>query len=391
NYNNSTCSPSLRFVTRRIEFFSQTLSIPYESMVVLRVPKKHNLYTITLNNLRPRGNLACLVAHASVDESVKWHRRMGHVNYKNMNKLAKGNLVRGLPPKLFKNDHACVACCKGKQHKASYKAIDAVSSIFKPLQFLHIDLFGPTSIRSIDHKYYCLMIINDYSRFCWVFFLEHKDETYHILKDFVNLVENQLNKKVKAIRCDNGTEFKNALMIELYGSKWIKREYSNARTPQQNRVAERKNRTLIKATRTMLADSNDHLGKFDGKADEGYIVGYSESNKAYRVYNVPNKRVEETMKELARLKGQAQRATSDAESLGLGFANDAEELQSQASAKIDRKSTTGGCQFLGRRLILWQCKKQTIMATSSTEAEYVAAASSCGQLKTQFFTNELRT
>nr|GFB00669.1 putative ribonuclease H-like domain-containing protein [Tanacetum cinerariifolium] len=91
--------------------------------------------------------------------------------------------------------------------------------------------------------------------FCWVFFLEHKDETYLIFKNFINLVENQLNKKVKAIRCDTGTEFKNAYMIELCGSKGIKREYSNPRTPQQNGVAERKNKTLIEVARTMLADS----------------------------------------------------------------------------------------------------------------------------------------
>ncbi|GJU33260.1 putative ribonuclease H-like domain-containing protein [Tanacetum coccineum] len=148
---------------------SKDFMLPDESIVVLRVPRKHNLYTINLNNLSPRGNLACLVAKASVDESVKWHRRMGHVNYKNMNRLVKGNLVRGLPPKLFKNDHTCVACCKGKQHKASYKAITAVSSISESLQLLHMDLFGPTSIRSIDHKYYCLVITDDYSRFCWVY------------------------------------------------------------------------------------------------------------------------------------------------------------------------------------------------------------------------------
>nr|GEV66738.1 putative ribonuclease H-like domain-containing protein [Tanacetum cinerariifolium] len=271
------------------------------------------------------GNLACLVAHASFDESVKWHRQIVHVNYKNMNRLVKGNLVRGLPSKLFKNGHTCVACCKGKQHKASYKAINAVSSISEPLQLLYMDLFGPTSIRSIDYKYYCLVITDDYSRFCWVFFLEHKDETYPILKNFINLVENQLNKK---------------------------REYSNPRTPQQNRAAERKNKTLIEAAKTMLADcklptmfwteavrtacyvlnrvsvtsphnktpyalltrnipfvshfkpfgchvtilnTSDHLVKFDGKANEGYIVGYSASNKAYRGYNVPNKRVEESM------------------------------------------------------------------------------------------------
>ncbi|GKF57227.1 putative ribonuclease H-like domain-containing protein, partial [Tanacetum coccineum] len=87
------------------------------------------------------------------------------------NLLVKGNLVRGLPP------------------------ITVVSSISEPLQLLHMDLFGPTSIRSIDHKYYYLVITDDYSRFCWVFFLEHMDETYPILKDFLNLVENQLNKK----------------------------------------------------------------------------------------------------------------------------------------------------------------------------------------------------
>ncbi|GJR18793.1 putative ribonuclease H-like domain-containing protein [Tanacetum coccineum] len=292
---------------------SKDFMLPDESMVVLRVPRKHNLYTINLNNLSPRGNLACLVAKASVDESVKWHRRMGHVNYKKMNRLVKGNLVRGLPPKLFKNDHTCVACCKGKQHKASYKAITAVSSISEPLQLLHMDLFGPTSIRSIDHKYYCLVITDDYSRFCWVFFLEHKDETYPILKDFINLVENQLNKKVKAIRCDNGIEFKNAHIIELCGLKEIKRDYSNARTPQQNRVAERKNRTHIEAARTIphyktpyaLLTGNipsvSHFKPFGchvtilNTSDKGYIVGYSASNKAYRVYNVPTKRVEETM------------------------------------------------------------------------------------------------
>nr|GEV45209.1 putative ribonuclease H-like domain-containing protein [Tanacetum cinerariifolium] len=272
---------------------SKDFKLPYNSMVVLKVPRKHNLYTINLNDLCPRGNLVCLVAHASFDE--------------------------------------------GKQHKASYKAINAVSSISEPLQLLYMDLFGPTSIRSIDHKFYCLVITDDYSHFCWVFFLEHKDETYPIFKNFINLVENQLNKKVKAIRCDNGTEFKNAHMIELCRSKGIKREYSNPRTPQQNGIAERKNKTLIEAARTMLADSklptmfwteavrtacyvlnrvsitsphnktpyalltgniptvsyfkpfgchvtilntSNHLGKFDGKADEGYIVRYSSSNQS---------------------------------------------------------------------------------------------------------------
>ncbi|GJX15046.1 putative ribonuclease H-like domain-containing protein [Tanacetum coccineum] len=311
---------------------TKDFKLPDETQVLLKVPRKHNLYSFNLEDLAPQGDLACLLAKATLDESTQWHRRLGHVNFKNMNKLVKGNLVRGLPPKLFQNDHTCVACNKGKQHKVSYKAKTVVSSFSEPLQMLHMDLFGPTSVRSISHKFYCLVITDAFSRFSWVFFLAKKDETVGILKEFIKLVKNQLNKKVKVIRCDNGTKFKNRDLIEFCGSKGIKRDYSNARTPQQNGVAERKNRTLIEAARTMLADSFlptmfwteavatacyvlnrvlvtnphnktpyelltgivptisylkpfgchvtilntiDQLGKFDGKSDEGFLVGYS--------------------------------------------------------------------------------------------------------------------
>ncbi|GKA55709.1 putative ribonuclease H-like domain-containing protein [Tanacetum coccineum] len=191
---------------------------------------------------------------ATIDESNLWHRRLGHINLKTMNKLVRGNLIRGLPSKLFKNDHCYVACQKGKQHKASCKT-KLESSISHPLQMLHIDLFGPTFVRSINHKIYCLVVTNDYSKFSWVFFLATKDETSGILKTFITGIENQINHKVKIIRCDNGTEFKNNDMNQFCGMKGIKREFSVARTPQQNGVAERKNRTLIEAARTMLADS----------------------------------------------------------------------------------------------------------------------------------------
>ncbi|GJS94889.1 putative ribonuclease H-like domain-containing protein [Tanacetum coccineum] len=309
-----------------------------ESQVLLRVPRQSNKYSFDINNVVPSRDLTCLFAKAIIDESKLWHRRLGHVNFKTMNKLVKGNLVRGLPSKIFDNDHTCVACQKGKQHKASCKA-KLMSSISQPLQMLHMDLFGPTSVRSINHKTYCLVVTDDFSRFSWVFFLASKDETSGILKRFITEIENQLNHKVKVIRCDNGTEFKNREMNEFCGLKGIKREFSVARTPQQNGVAERKNKTLIEAARTMLADSLlptvfwaeavntacyvlnrvlvtkphnktpyeliigrppsisfmrpfgcpvtilntlDPLGKFDGKAEEGFLVGYSVNSKAFR-------------------------------------------------------------------------------------------------------------
>ncbi|GJQ96452.1 putative ribonuclease H-like domain-containing protein [Tanacetum coccineum] len=234
---------------------SEEFQLPDESQVVLRIPREHDLYTFSISDLQPEQKVTCLVAKASLDESTRWHRRMAHVNFKTINKLAKEGLVDGLPLKVFTNEHNCVACNKGKQHKASYKHISAVRLITDPLQLLHMDLFGPTNIRSIDQKYYSLVVTDDFSRFTWTFYLGTKDETFYVLKEFIALIENQLNKKVKGIRCDNGTEFKNAKLIELCGEKGIKRDYSNPRTPQQNGVAERKNRTLIEAARTMLADS----------------------------------------------------------------------------------------------------------------------------------------
>ncbi|GJZ54535.1 ribonuclease H-like domain-containing protein [Tanacetum coccineum] len=142
---------------------SPEFKLPDENQVLLKIPRQNNMYSFNLENIVPSGGLACLIAKATTDESNKWHRRLGHVNFKNLNKLVKGNLVRGLPSKLFQNDHTCVACQKGKQHKASCKA-KAVNSISHSLQLLHMDLFGPTSVRSLNHKTYCLVITDDFSR-----------------------------------------------------------------------------------------------------------------------------------------------------------------------------------------------------------------------------------
>ncbi|GJS05273.1 putative ribonuclease H-like domain-containing protein [Tanacetum coccineum] len=242
---------------------SPEFKLPDENQVLLKIPRQNNMYSFNLENIVPSGGLACLIEKATTDESNKWHRR-----------------------------------------------------------------------------------------FSWVFFLRTKDETRGILKDFIRKIENQLNQKVRTIRYDNGTEFKNRDVIEFCRLKGIKREYSNARTPQQNGVAERKNRTLIEAAITMLADSFlpntfwaeavstacyvlnrvlvtkphnkipyelltgkiliisyirpfgyhvtilntiDHLGKFAGKSNEGFLVGYSLQSKAFRVYNLETKRVEENL------------------------------------------------------------------------------------------------
>ncbi|GJX89662.1 putative ribonuclease H-like domain-containing protein [Tanacetum coccineum] len=242
------------FTDTKCIILSSNFKLLNESQVLLRVPRKDNIYSVDLKSIIPTGGLTCLLAKATIDESNLWHRRLGHINFKNINNMVKGNLVRCLPSKIFENNYTCVAYQKGKQHKASYKA-KLVNSISRPLHMLHMDLFGPTNVKSLMKKSYCLVVTDDYSRFSWVFFLATKDETSGILKTFKTGIENQLDHKVKVIRYDNGTEFKNSVMNEFCEIKGIKREFSVARTPQQNGVAARKNITLIKVARTMLVDS----------------------------------------------------------------------------------------------------------------------------------------
>nr|GEW10693.1 ribonuclease H-like domain-containing protein [Tanacetum cinerariifolium] len=178
---------SVLFTDNECLVLSPDFKLPDASQVLLRVPRENNMYNVNLKNIVPSGDLTCLFAKATIDESNLWHKRPGHISFKTINKLVKGNLVRGLPT------------------------------------------------------------------------------------------------KVKVIRSDNRTEFKNSDLNQFCGLKGIKREFSVPRTPQQNGIAERKNRTLIEAARTMLADSLllipmrpfgcpvtilntlDHLGKFQGK------------------------------------------------------------------------------------------------------------------------------
>ncbi|GJY00296.1 ribonuclease H-like domain-containing protein [Tanacetum coccineum] len=266
---------SVLFTETKCLVLSPDFKLIDESQVLLRVPRQNNMYNFDLNNVVPSGDLTCLFSKATIDESKLWHRKLGYVNFKTMNKLVKGNLVRAT-----------------------------------------------------------------------------KSETSGILKKFITEVENQLNHKVKVTRSDNETKFKNREIDEFCGQKGIKKEYSIARTPQQNGVAERKNMTLIEAAGNRLADSLlptvfwaeavntawyvlnrvlvtkpcnkapyeliicrapsksfmtpfgcpvtilntlDPLGKFDGKAEEEFLVGYSVYSKAFRVFNIETRKVEENL------------------------------------------------------------------------------------------------
>ncbi|KAL8088105.1 hypothetical protein AgCh_038029 [Apium graveolens] len=143
---------------------------------------------------------------------------------------------------------------KAKQRKSSFKS-KTESSILKPYHLLHVDLFGPVNVMFIAKKKYAMVIVDEFTRYTWVYFLHTKSETASILIDYVKQLDKLVKDSVKIIRSDNGTEFKNLIMEEFCKDHGIKQKFSAPGTPQQNGVVERKNKTLIEAARTMLDEA----------------------------------------------------------------------------------------------------------------------------------------
>jgi len=240
----------------------------------------------------------------------------------------------------------------GKQTKSSFKPINVVSTT-RPLELLHMDLFGPSITMSLGGNYYGFVIVDDYSRFTWTFFIATKDETYHVFKNFAKVVQNEKNSSIVSIKSDHGREFQNEKFNKFYSKLGIKHNFSAPRTPQQNGVVERKNRSLEELARTILnetrlpkyfwadvvnracyvlnkvliglilkntlyelfrgrkpnlshlkvfgckcfilSNGKDNLDKFDSKSDEGIFLGYSQHGYAYRVYNKRTMLVKESV------------------------------------------------------------------------------------------------
>ncbi|GJR47755.1 retrovirus-related pol polyprotein from transposon TNT 1-94 [Tanacetum coccineum] len=151
----------------------------------------------------------------------------------------------------YGKDHLCSAYERGKSKKASHPP-KRVPSDYSKLELLHMDLCSPIRVASINGKKYILVIVDDFSRYMWVNFLRSKDETPNIIKKFIAQAQLNYKAKVCKIRTDNGTKFKNATLKAHYEKLGIMQQFSIARTPQQNRVVERRNRTLVEAARTML-------------------------------------------------------------------------------------------------------------------------------------------
>nr|GEY66734.1 Gag-Pol polyprotein [Tanacetum cinerariifolium] len=203
--------------------------------------------------------------------------------------LARQSLVRGLPKIKFEKGHLYSSCAMGKSKKKSHKPKSEDTNQEK-LYLLHMDLCGLMRVESVNGKKYILIIVDDYSQFTWVKCLRSKDEAPYFLIKFLKMIQVQLKVSVRRIRTDNGTEFVNQTLREYYEQVGISHETSVARSPQQNGVVERRNSTLIKASRTI-----ENLGKLQPKADIGIFIGYAPTNKAFQIYNRRTKRIIKTI------------------------------------------------------------------------------------------------
>jgi hypothetical protein len=184
-------------------------------------------------------------------ELWKWHRRLGHLSFDLLCRLSGLGLLRGLPLLKFESDLVCAPCRHGKMIAASHSPVNTVMTEHLG-QLLHMDTVDPSWVRSMGGKWYLIVVVDDYSRYSWVFFLESKDEVFEQFWSLALRLNNEHPNCLKAIRSDNRTEFRNASFDEFCLEHGIDQQFSAPRVPQQNGDVERKNRTLVEMARMML-------------------------------------------------------------------------------------------------------------------------------------------
>ncbi|GJS86318.1 retrovirus-related pol polyprotein from transposon TNT 1-94 [Tanacetum coccineum] len=331
----------------RVTYSEHDSEITKEDKVIGRGIGKKGLYVMKLGN-KPKDKKFL----TTIDEnSTLWHRRLGHANMRLIQSLASKELVRNLPNLKF-DQHFYDACKIRKQAHASHKAKNVVS-MTRCLELLHMDLFGPCTVRSYGGNCYTLVIVDDYYRYTWTRFLKDKTEAFDQFEIFCRKIQNELGCSIVSIRTDHGRELDNEVQFgEFCNTNSITHNFSALRIPQSNGVVERKNRTLQEMSRTMLNEQSlpqkfwcntvdtstyilnrilirailgktpyellrgrkptidyfrvfgskcfilnikDYLSKFDPKSYEGFFLGYSKNSKAYIILNKHTRKVKESL------------------------------------------------------------------------------------------------
>ncbi|WVZ97231.1 hypothetical protein U9M48_042781 [Paspalum notatum var. saurae] len=209
------------------------------------------------------GPARCLVASPSADV-WKWHRRFGHLSFDLLVRLSSMGLIQGLPKLRAEKDLVCHPCRHGKMVAASHIPVSQVMTSY-PGELLYMDTVGPARVASVGGKWYVVVVVDDFSQFLWVFFMEFKDEVFGFVRDLVLRLRNESHKAMRAIHSDNGGEFRNSRFKNFYRELGLEHQFSSPYTPPQNGVVECKNRTLVEMAWTML-DENRNPRRFWAEA-----------------------------------------------------------------------------------------------------------------------------
>jgi transposase InsO family protein len=180
----------------------------------------------------------------SRDEGKLWHRRLGHIHHGALNIMQQ--ISTRLPMGTLAQLDQCKGCTMGKYAKSTFHEKENRASVI--LERVHTDVCGPFSVASIEKHRYYVIFVDYFSRKCWIFFMQKKDQTFSKFYEFKALVEKESGKQVKALRSDNGGEYISNEFKDFCNREGIRRELIAPHNPQQNGVAERKNRTIMGAT-----------------------------------------------------------------------------------------------------------------------------------------------
>ncbi|CAL9022992.1 unnamed protein product, partial [Prunus brigantina] len=298
-------------------------------------------FPLSLESMTPAARKASVI-----EDSWIWHRRLGHLNFVSMKKMQQMEMVTGLPV-LTEMKDVCEGCVSGKHHREKFDKEGAWRASC-PLELVHTDLCGPMQNESIGGNRYFITFIDDFSRMCWVYFLRNKSDTFNVFKKFKAFVELQSGFSLKKLRSDRGGEYTSHEFQEFCASMGMERQLTIAHSPQQNGVAERRNRTICEMARSMMTEKGipvifwaeavstavylqnrcfttsvssktpfeaftgrkpgiKHLKvfgcicythvpsslrqKFDDKSRKGVFMGYGSCEKGYRVYDLQSKKI----------------------------------------------------------------------------------------------------
>ncbi|MCO5589095.1 hypothetical protein L7F22_043061 [Adiantum nelumboides] len=328
------CSPNVLYVDQE-EFVVCTL--------------ENGLFVLDCYEKQIQACIAEIKTRAMQDAEL-WHARFGHVGYGSLMTLQHHNMVHDLSLLEMPPRHVCEGCVLGKIHRFAFSQDGSVRATRK-LQLVHSDVCGPMRMPSVGNSLYFVTFIDDFSRFCWVYPLKAKSDVFAIFQHYVSMVENETGCKVQTLCTDRGGEYMSSAFKDFLGKKGIKHQCTMPYTPQQNGVAERKNRSLMEMARCMLKakslphklwmeavacaahvlnrcptralktitpyeswyDKNPSIsylrvfgclayahipqqlrGKLDDKAVKCIFVGYSSGSKGYRLYNPATNKIFES-------------------------------------------------------------------------------------------------